>query len=169
MIKTKTLALALAASLLAPLPALAQSVNVLGDFRDWSAYTASEGAGMLCFVLSKPKEVVPQPDGYTDAFLYLTHRPGQSIRFELNIVAGYTFAADSQAEAIVGDRRFALYTRDDAAWLADPGQAENLAGAMRAGTQMVIEGTTDRGIKVAQTFSLSGATAASNAINSACA
>ena len=39
---------------------------------------------------------------------------------------------------------------------------------MRAGSTLIIEGTTDKGIMVAETFSLSGATAASKAIDSGC-
>ena len=39
---------------------------------------------------------------------------------------------------------------------------------MRAGSTLVIEGTNVGGVKVAETFSLSGATAASRAIESGC-
>jgi len=39
---------------------------------------------------------------------------------------------------------------------------------MRAGTTAVIDMTSDKGIKVKETFSLSGATAASKAIGTAC-
>jgi acetyl-CoA acetyltransferase len=42
------------------------------------------------------------------------------------------------------------------------------AQAIRAGSTMTVEGTTERGIKVRQVFSLSGATAASRSIDAAC-
>jgi hypothetical protein len=70
----------------------AQSVRLIGDYRDWSAYSASEGAGALCFVLSKPKEVTPLPDGFTEAYLYLTNRPAEGLRSEFSLVAGFNFA-----------------------------------------------------------------------------
>ena len=54
------------------------------------------------------------------------------------------------------------------AWLLDATQNDSLAGAMRAGQSVVVQGTTDKGILVAETFSLSGATAASKAIDSGC-
>ena len=63
---------------------LAQSVRLIGDFRDWSAYSASEGAGPLCFAMSKPTEVTPRPDGFTEAHLYLTNRPAEGVRLALN-------------------------------------------------------------------------------------
>lgn len=149
-------------------PAWAQSVRLIGDFRDWSAYATSEGAGALCFALSKPQDINPIPDGYTEAYLYLTNRPAESIRNEFNLVAGFTFAPDSAATASVSGRSFDLFTENDAAWLLDPAQGDNLASAIRAGSELVIEGTSDKGIRIAQTYSLSGATAASRAIEGGC-
>ena len=147
-------------------PAAAQSVQALGDFRDWSAYSASDGSGQVCFALSKPTDVSPPVDGYTQAYLYLTQRPAQGISNEINLVAGFNFAPDQPATLTVGGTSFDLFTQKDAAWLLDSTQADNLAGAMRAGSTLTIEGTTERGILVTQTFSLSGATAASRAISS---
>ena len=158
-------AAALAALLtLSVLPAAAQSVRSLGDFRDWAAYSASEGAGSVCFALSKPLEVTPTPDGYTEAFLYLTHRPAESVRNEINLVAGFNFAPDQPATLTVSGKSFALFTQRDAAWLLDSTQNDDLAGALRAGSTVTIEGTSEKGILVTETFSLSGATAASRAI-----
>jgi hypothetical protein len=68
----------------------------------------------------------------------------------------------------VAGQVFQLFTKDDAAWLNDPTQNDTLAGTMRAGTSAVIDATTDKGIKVRETFSLAGATAASKAIDGGC-
>ena len=149
-------------------PALAQSVKLIGEFRAWSAYSATESTGPVCFALAKPSEVTPSPDGFTEAFLYLTHRPSEGVRNEMNVVAGFTFAPDTTATASVSGQSFELFTENDAAWLLDPGQNDNLAGALRAGSSVVIEGTSDKGIKITETFSLSGATAASRAIEGDC-
>ena len=158
-----------ATALLLTTPAFAQSVKLIGEFRAWSAYSSTEATGAVCFALSRPTEITPQPDGFTEAYLYLTHRPGQGVRNELNLVAGYTFAADTPATAMVGSQSFQLFTDKDAAWLLNPSENDSLAAALRAGATVVIEGTSDRGIKVSETFSLSGATAASRAIEGDCA
>lgn len=147
-------------------PALAQSVQALGDFRDWSAYSASDGTGRVCFALSKPTSVEPAVDGYSQAYLYLTNRPGEGVANEINLVAGFPFAPDQPATLTIGSSTFELFTQKDAAWLLDASQADNLAGAMRAGSTLSIEGTSEKGILVTETFSLSGATAASRAIGS---
>ncbi len=163
----KLRALAAIATVLVPAlsgAAMAQSVKLLGEFRDWTAYTATESTGPVCFALSKPTEVSPSPDDFTEAWLYLTNRPSESVRNELNLVAGFIFAPDTPATATVSGQTFELFTDKDAAWLLDPNQNDNLAGALRAGSSVVIEGTSDKGIRIVETFSLSGATAASRAI-----
>ena len=149
-------------------PAQAQSVRLIGDFRDWSAYSAQEGAGALCFALSTPIQVAPAPDGFTEAYLYLTNRPAEGIRNEFNLVAGFPFAPDQPATVSVGGQSFELFTENDAAWLLDPSLGDSLASAIRAGSSLVIDGTSQTGVKVQQVFSLSGATAASRAIEGGC-
>jgi len=165
----KRAAAAIAIATLLTAPAIAQQVKLIGEFRSWSAYSATEQAGTVCFALTRPTEVTPQPDNFTEAYLYLTHRPALGVRNELNLVAGFTFAADTPATVTVSGQTFDLFTSKDAAWLKNPSQNDDLAGALRAGSAVVIEGTTDGGIKVSQTFSLSGATAASRAIENDCA
>lgn len=148
--------------------ALAQSVQVLGDFNDWSAYTASESGGRLCFAMSKPKNTEPVPQGYTEAYLYLTTRVSDGSRNEFNLIAGYEFAPDSVAQVQVGGQIYPLFTQADAAWLQDLSQADNLAANMRAGTTLTVSGTSAQGEQIVQTFSLSGATAASRSVDQAC-
>ena len=146
----------------------AQSVQVLGDFSSWHAYTSTGSGSKICFAMAEPSSVDPQPDGYTKGYLYLTHRPAENVHNEFNFVAGYAFSADGTATVSVGSQTFDLFTQDDAAWLQDPGQSNTLAGLMRAGSTLIVEGTSDKGIKVKSTFSLSGVTAASHAIDGAC-
>jgi invasion protein IalB len=144
--------------------AFAQSVKQIGAYRDWTVYSANSGTGQVCFAVSKPSQVNPSPDGYTQAYLYLTSRPTENVANELNLVAGFTMASDQPAMLAVAGQNFPLFVQDDAAWLEDPTQNDNLAGQMRAGTTAVIDVTSDKGIKIEETFSLAGATAASKAL-----
>ncbi len=157
-----TLACSLAA------PAMAQSVRVLGEHNAWSAYATGDGSSQICFSLTRPTSTEPQPAGLGDAYFYVTHRPGETIRNEINLVAGYEFAAESEATLSVSGQNFTLFTQDDAAWLADPAQATAATSAIRAGSTMTVEGRAASGGTVTQTFSLSGATAASGDIDGAC-
>ncbi|ODT79996.1 MAG: hypothetical protein ABS76_17525 [Pelagibacterium sp. SCN 64-44] len=152
----------------AALPAQAQSARVLGDFRDWSSYAADDGSGTICFAMTKPKSTQPAAAVAGEAYVYVTNRPGEDVVTEFNVVAGYTFQTGSVAKVAVGGQSFALFTQGDAAWLDDSAQAANLAAAIRAGSTLVVTGTAADGTEVTQSYSLSGATAAQQAIGAEC-
>lgn len=159
-------ALALVLVLATALPALAQSARVLGDFRDWSSYAADDGAGTICFAMTEPKSSEPAVEG--QAYLYISNRPGEDVTSEFNVVAGYTFQTGSVATVSVGGQNFALFTQGDAAWLDDSGQSAALAAAIRAGSTLTVQGTNAAGTQVIQNYSLSGATAAQQAVGAEC-
>jgi hypothetical protein len=162
-------AAALAAlAVLAAAPAAAQSVKQLGVFHDWAAYSAPSGTGEICFVVAKPASVTPSPDGYSQAYLYLTDRPDEKIANEFNLIAGFKLAADQPASVTVNGQTYPLFIRGDSAWLKDPAQGGNLAGSIRAGASLVVDLVSDQGVRVRESFSLSGATAASQAMSDAC-
>jgi hypothetical protein len=102
------------------------------------------------------------------AYIYITNRPSENVTTEFNLVAGFTFQPESKATVNVGGQVFNLFTQNDAAWLDDAGQSSALASAIRAGSSMVVEGTSTAGIRITQNYSLSGATAAQQSINSGC-
>jgi hypothetical protein len=160
--------LALALVIAVTVPAQAQSARVLGDFRDWSSYAADDGAGTVCFAMTKPKSTEPTPAGAGQAYLYVTNRPGEDVVNEFNVVAGYTFQTGSRASVNIGGQGFTLFTQGDAAWLDDSAQAANLAAAIRAGSSMSVTGTDANGTTIVQNYSLSGATAAQQAIGAEC-
>ncbi len=168
MTRITAFSLALVAALAAAMPAGAQSARVLGDFRDWSSFAADDGSGTVCFAMTRPKSTEPTPDGYGEAYLYVTNRPGEDVVNEFNVVAGYTFQTGSMAVASVGGQDFQLFTQNDAAWLDDSAQGANLAAAIRAGSTVVVTGTSATGTEIVQSYSLSGATAAQQAIGAEC-
>jgi len=161
-------ALALVASLLFTAAASAQQVRLLGEHRAWSSYAANDATGPVCFAMTKPESITPTPDGYSQAYIYVTNRPAENVTTEFNLVAGFTFQPDSKATVSVDGKAFSLFTQNDAAWLDDASQASALATAIRAGSSMVVEGTSAAGIRITQTYSLSGATAAQQSISSGC-
>ncbi len=167
MIRSRAFVFAFAAAA-SILPAQAQSARVLGDFRDWSSYSADDGMGKICFAMSRPKTTQPTPAGYGDAYIYVTTRPGEDVVNEFNVVAGYTFQTGSLAVVSVGSQSFNLFTQGDAAWLDDASQSANLASAIRAGSTVTVQGTAADGTSVVQSYSLSGATAAQQAVGAEC-
>lgn len=155
-----------AAALLAFRPAAAQEAKHLGSFGDWEAFAAEAGA--YCYAGSKPTK---QEGKYTtrgDAFLLVTNRPKEKSLDVVSVEAGYAYKEGSEATVTIAGQSFALFTSGGQAWARDAAGDAALVKAMRAGAAMIVVGSSSRGTRTTDTYSLKGFTAAHQAITKAC-
>ena len=149
--------------------AMAQSVERLGDFKDWSAFRFSEGGNKACYIASQPTKAQGNYTRRGEIYALVTHRPAENRRDEISIIIGYTFKKDSFVDVAIGGQAFKLFTKDDGAWTANSDEDKKLVAAMKAGNRMQVKGTSTRGTLTTDTYSLSGFTAAYNMISESCA
>ena len=160
--------LALLAAMSVVQPSLAQGVKRLGDYSAWSAFQFTEKGKPACYIASQPKKSEGKYKKRGDIYAIVTHRPAEKRRDEVSILAGYTYEKDSRVEVTIGKETFKLFTQDDGAWAPDPERDKKLVKAMIKGSSMVAVGTSARGTKTKDTYSLSGFTKAYKAIDKAC-
>lgn len=153
-------------------PVFAQdSTNVVTTQGDWTVFAAS--SPKECWAVSAPKATQNTKDGKPasvnrgDIRLYVSYRPGAQP--EVSFSGGYPFAPDSTVEVNIGGNKFNLFTEGENAWAASPAEDAKLVTALRGGSQAVVSGRSARGTATADTFSLSGITAATNAAKERCA
>lgn len=160
-------ALALAIGLSA-VPARAQEPQLLGQDKDWAAFTVSVDGGKNCFVVSQPKTMEPKNVNRDPVYFFVTMRPKDSIQNQVSVVTGYPYQNGSKTSIEIGSERFVLFTRDDKAWIEDVAKQDELVAAMRRGSSMVVRGTSSRGTNTVDTYSLFGVTAALKRADDAC-
>ncbi len=162
---------AAAAVVLATTVAEAQTPNAIGTFRDWSAYETTTADGKLCYAASQPKDsTYSQPiSSRGPIFFMVTAIPARNIAGETSTIIGYPFKEASTVVVDIDGQKFAMYTEADAAWIDAPANDPALIDAMRRGRTMTVQGTSKRGTVTTDTYSLSGVTAALQAVTSACA
>ncbi len=146
--------------------------DILGSYRDWDALVskASNGA-KTCYMISVPKSSKASRKGASrgDIYLTITHRPKYGIKDELNVIVGYPLKVGSEVSASIdGKRAYKLFTEGRGAWAYDPKDDAALVKAMKRGNRLVVNGTSQRGTRTTDRYSLSGFTAAYNAITRAC-
>lgn len=152
-------------------PVLAQdSTNVVATEGDWTVFAAN--SPKECWAVSAPKSSQNTKDGKPtqvnrgDIRLYVTYRAGQG--GEVSFSGGYPFAPDSTVEVNIGGNKFNLFTEGENAWAGSPSEDSKLVSALRGGSSAVVTGRSARGTVTADTFSLSGITAATNAAQGRC-
>lgn len=144
----------------------------LGAYRDWDAfvYTYPDGK-KTCHMVSSPKSANASRAGATrgDIYTMISHRPEYGVTGEVNVVVGYPIRQGQDAIIrIDGGSKFEFFTEGSGAWAYDPKDDAQVVAAMRRGTRMVVNATSQRGTNTTDTYSLSGFTAAYNAITTAC-
>lgn len=158
-------ALAAAVSLAAP---AGHAQEQLGSYKAWNAYTHVDGDNKICYIVSEPKESKPKNVRRGDIYFMVTHRPAESVADEVYLNIGYPIKPGAPVDVKVGSQRFALVTEGGDAWTPDAQTDGKLVKSMIRGRNLVVSGTSQRGTKTTDTFSLLGFTAAHKAITSAC-
>lgn len=172
--KTGGLAVGLAvAAVMALAPAaMAQQqgqATELGTFNAWSAYTATDSSGQICFVIGEPQKSEPAGVNRDPVKFMIVHRKGMGSKNEVQTQIGYPYnTTDAKASATIDGKSYVMAARGSTAWLASSGDEPGFVQAFKAGNQLVVRGTSQRGTNTVDTYSLSGATAAMNAIDAAC-
>lgn len=169
--KTGSLALGLAVgALMAFAPAAqAQQATELGTFNAWTAWTANDASGLICYISAQPQKSEPAGANRDPIHFMIIHRKALGTKNEVQTLIGYPFnTTDAKASAAVDGKSYPMVTEGSAAWLASSGDEAGFVSAFKAGSQMVVRGTSQRGTNTVDTYSLSGATAAMNAIDAAC-
>jgi hypothetical protein len=160
-----------ALSTLLALPAAAQPANLLGAFGNWTAFTSGTGSSLTCYALSRPR--ASRPSAKRGAiYLMVSDWPGRRVKAEPQIVYGYQAKENGSAGLGVGGDRFTFFIRnsgkDGSAWLETLGDNSRLIAAMGQGVSAVASGTSARGTKTTDTYSLAGFNDAMAKVHAAC-
>ena len=140
----------------------------LGIFKVWSAMSFAEDDKTVCMIWSQPEKAVGKYKKRGEIFVFVTHRPSDGEMNKVSFETGYTFKDSSKIRVAIDGKAYTLYTDGSTAWSYNGKDDSRMVKAMRAGRTMMVEGTSSRGTKTRDTYSLGGFTAAHNAINKAC-
>jgi hypothetical protein len=129
----------------------------LGSYNDWTAYMLDDRGAKVCYVASQPKKAEGNYSSRGDIFALVTHRPQAKTVNVVSIIAGYPYRDGGEVSLVVDDSKtFRLFTQGETAWAKDAETDKALVAAMRAGSRMVVKGTSSRGTLTTDTYSLAG-------------
>ena len=148
--------------------AMAAEPKVLGTHRDWEAYQLVEKGKKTCYMASQPIKTVGKYKKRGDVVVFVTHRPADKERDIVNFHAGYNYKKDSTVEVAIGRRKFKLFTKGDTAWALTAADEQAMVKSMIKGNRMTVRGTSSRGTRTTDTYSLRGFSRIYRRINKAC-
>ncbi|MCX5514112.1 hypothetical protein C3941_24385 [Kaistia algarum] len=146
----------------------AQTPNRVGTFKDWSAYAYSDKRGKVCYAASQPKTQKPDGVNRDPSYFMITARPTENVRSEVSVIIGYRFKEGSKVTVDIDGQKFAMFTKEDGAWIENAAEETAMIEAMKKGHAMSVNGTSSRGTVTTDSYSLSGISASLDAMGKSC-
>lgn len=141
---------------------------IVGKFGDWTVHRTTGDASKLCFATSDPKTKEPQGANRGTILAYVSVWPKDGIKGEPSFRLGYQIKTGSMGSAAIGSETFALFGREDRAYVADATEELKLLEAMKKGQKLVVQATSERGTATTDTYSLQGFLQAFQAVAQGC-
>lgn len=146
----------------------AQTANLVSKFGEWSLLTSGASAQKICFAAAKPTDSEPKAANRAPIYFYISAWPKDGVKSEVSVKLGYPVKKGSDVTLAIGDAAFTLFSKDDRAFVADPTNELKLVEAMKKGSKMTIQGTSERGTATTDTYSLAGISQALQALATNC-
>jgi hypothetical protein len=163
-------ALIIAMAIGAGTPAVAQQMQNLGTFKNWTAWKGTDANGEMCYISATPQSTAPDGVRRSPIHFLVIHRKGLGTKNEVQTLIGYPFnSTNSNASATVDGKTYPMVTEGEAAWLASTADEPSFVEALKAGSTLIVKGTSQRGTNTTDTYDLGGVTAAMAEIDKACA
>lgn len=150
-------------------PARAELVQ-LDTFKDWTVYRQDGESGRICFISSTPTKLRGEynRDNRGETRVFVTHGPGKAERDVVSVKAGYVYKKQSEVAFSIDGNETGLFTLEGRAWASGPDVDQALIKAMKRGNKLVVTGTSSRGNKTIDEYSLSGFTKAKGQMDKLC-
>jgi hypothetical protein len=144
--------------------------QLLGQFGDWGAYTASPGGRKVCFALAKPASAKTNPPNRArdPIYVFISSRPADNVQNEVSVMFGYPFKPNAEASLEVGGSSFSMYTQSDGGWVKNAAEEPRLVEAMRKAGDMTVKGISSHGTTTTDVYSLKGLSQALDRVAQEC-
>ena len=138
--------------------------------KNWGAYRFDNDGSRICFVSSVPTNSKGKydPKNRGDIRVFVSHGPGKAERDVVQVIAGYRYKLQSDVSLTIDGKAFKLFTIEDRAYAESEEDDRRIIVLMRRGSRMTIVGTSSRGTKTTDTYSLSGFTKTKAVIDKTC-
>ncbi len=149
-------------------PAFAEAPKDISQHKDWSVFEYQENGKKDCFAVSIPTESLPKGVRRGGIYFSVTHSQSDKTTNAVSISMGYPLKAGSNPTATIGSTVYQFFAQGETIWPISDTVLAKLVAGMKRGQKVVIRGTSSRGTKTTDTFSLSGVTAAIAAAKKNC-
>ena len=149
------------------LNAFANTPRSTGKYKNWESFVAETDNGKICFAQTVPTKRAPGAIKREQSKLFVTFRPGESIKDEVSITSGHDYKS-STVTASSGKKRYSFFSQRNFAWLLDDQEEKNFIKLMKKATNLIVKARTTKGAETTDHYSMMGFTKAYNTAKKTC-
>ncbi len=148
------------------LPVATSAQQLMGTSGDWRIFTLKNGNSKTCYIASVPTKKAGTYTSRDEPYVLVTKR-GKA--YEVSVSSGYKYKKDKDVEVKIDNNKpHGLFVDGELAWAYDAAKDAALVKAMKAGTRMIVQGTSWKDTISTDTYSLSGITRAIQEMDGLC-
>lgn len=131
--------------------------QLVGNYGDWGAYSATGGKAKICYALAQPKDRSPTSLKKDQAYIFISNRPAEGVKNEVSVIMGVPLKdGAAEAKAQVGSSSFDLVAKGQNAWVKNAADETRFIEAMKRGSKLIVKGTLVKGGTATDSYSLAG-------------
>jgi invasion protein IalB len=148
--------------------AMAAPPKVLETSGDWTAFAEGDAGAKVCYTASAPTKKEGEYSGRGEVAVLVTDNMHDKTRDVVSVVAGYTYKTGDDVLLQVDETKFHMFVHQDRAYSRDSATDKAIVAAMKKGTRMIVVGTSNKGTRTTDSYSLAGFTKTFDAVSKAC-
>lgn len=149
-------------------PVRGEGTVVAGKYNDWTLHINEGKSHKICFITSEPSAKEPSGANRAATLLYVSAWPKDGIKTEVSVKLGYTVKKGSEIKVTADKDIFKMFAKEERGFVEDATQELKLIEAMKKGSTLIVQATSDRGTGTTDTYSLSGFTQALQSLTDNC-
>ncbi|MEO1642694.1 MAG: invasion associated locus B family protein [Pseudomonadota bacterium] len=141
--------------------------SAVGQYKDWKVFTDQIDGETLCYAATQATDKAPRSAEHGDVWFYVSNSRSGKARSQPSLKVGYQLRRDLPGRAQIGRSSYTLYGVGDEAFADDSDDAK-IVSALRRGSELRVQATSERNTRVSYHFSLAGSAAAIDRAAAAC-
>lgn len=149
----------------------ASALTVVSSHSGWNLYSNDGEGGKICFLATPPATTEPANLNRDPALLYISSWPKDGVKSEISVKLGFPARKSPEPSAAItgaSASSYKLTIKDDRGFVIDSTLELKMLDAMKKGSKLTVQATSERGTTVTDTYSLNGLTAALQALATGC-
>lgn len=145
----------------------AAAPSAIAKYKDWTVFQDTVGGSRVCFAATEATDKAPKSASHGDVWFYVTNWSNSSGGSQPSIKVGYELRADRPGKIRIGRATWAMFSNANEAF-AEDADDRAIISALRKGSEVRVEATSERNTQVAYHFSLKGSADAIDRAATAC-